>query len=72
MGKAKRFRLRLASYWSVYVDGDVVQDVIADSGGFEAMVIDCDNEGGEPKSRAFAPPRMDPDCIDATVNGAED
>ena len=39
----------------IYVDGGIVQDVLADAPGVEAMIVDYDNQrAGEPKeSRAL-------------------
>ena len=39
----------------IYVSGGIVQDVLAEAEGVEAMIVDYDNEAaGEPKSsRSF-------------------
>lgn len=58
----------------IYVDGGVVQDVLADSEGVEAMIVDYDNEGGgEPKSsRSYEPVPVNHEYIKKTVQGIED
>ena len=58
----------------IYVDGGIVQDVLADGPGVEAMIVDCDNENvGEPKSSgAFEPVTVDPGYIEKTIEGIED
>ena len=57
----------------IFVDGGVVQDVLADGSGVEAMLVDYDNEnGGEPKSsRSFEPVTADPKYIEKTIQGNE-
>ena len=58
----------------IYVDGGIVQDVLADGFGVEAMIVDYDNErAGEPKSsRAFEPITVNPKYIEKTIQGIED
>ena len=58
----------------IYVDGGVVQDVLADGSGVEAMIVDYDNErAGESKSsRAFESIPVNPKYIEKTVQGIED
>ncbi len=58
----------------IYVDGGIVQDVLADGPGVEAMIVDHDNErGGDPKSlRAFEPVDVNREYIEKTSQGIED
>ena len=58
----------------IYVSGGVVQDVLAEDEGAEAMIVDYDNEeGGEPKSsRSFEPIAVNREYIEKTVKGIED
>ena len=59
---------------SIYVRGGIVQDVIADSPGAEAMIVDYDNESaGETKSaRSFEPVPVNRTYIEETIKGIED
>ena len=58
----------------IYVSGGVVQDVLAEEEGVEAMIVDYDNEGaGEPKSsRSFEEVPVNREYIEKTVQGIED
>lgn len=58
----------------IYVSGGIVQDVLAESEGVEAMIVDYDNEGaGEPKSsRSFEEVPVNRAYIDKTIQGVED
>ena len=58
----------------IYVNGGIVQDVLADGPGIEAMIVDYDNENaGEPKSsRSFEPVPVNRECMEKTIQGNED
>jgi len=58
----------------IYVSGGVVQDVLAEDEGAEAMIVDYDNEGaGEPKSsRSFEEVPVNRAYIEKTIQGIED
>ena len=58
----------------IYVSGGVVQDVLAEDEGAEAMVVDYDNEqAGEPKSsRSFEEVPVNRAYIEKTIRGVED
>jgi hypothetical protein len=58
----------------IYVSGGIVQDVLAEAEGVEAMIVDYDNEGaGEPKSsRSFEEVPVNREYIDKTIQGVED
>jgi len=58
----------------IYVSGGIVQDVLAEAEGVEAMIVDCDNESaGEPKSsRSFEPIPVNRAYIEKTIQGIED
>jgi len=58
----------------IYVSGGVVQDVLAEDEGAEAMVVDYDNEqAGEPKSsRSFEVVPVNRAYIEKTIRGVED
>jgi hypothetical protein len=58
----------------IYVSGGVVQDVLAEDEGAEAMIVDYDNEGaGEPKSsRSFEEVPVNRAYIEKTIKGIED
>jgi len=58
----------------IYVSGGIVQDVLAEAEGVEAMIVDYDNEGAaEPKSsRSFEEVPVNRDYIDKTIQGVED
>lgn len=58
----------------IYVDGGIVQDVLADAPCVEAMIVDHDNErAGEPKSsRTFEPVDVNVGYIEKTIQGIED
>jgi len=58
----------------IYVHGGVVQDVLAEIQGVEAMVVDYDNEeAGEPKSsRSFEEVPVNRAYIEKTVQCIED
>lgn len=58
----------------IYVSGGIVQDVLADTAGIEAMIVDYDNEeAGEPKSsRSFEVVQVNRPYIAKTIKGIED
>lgn len=58
----------------IYVSGGIVQDVLAEAEGVEAMIVDYDNEeAGEPKSsRSFEDVPVNRAYIDKTIQGVED
>ena len=58
----------------IYVDGGIVQNVLADRSGVEAMIVDYDNENaGEPKSsRSFEPVPANREYVEKTIQGNED
>ena len=58
----------------IYVSGGIVQDVLAEAEGVEAMIVDYDNEAaGEPKSsRSFESVPVNRAYIDKTIQGVED
>ena len=58
----------------IYVHGGVVQDVLAETEGVEAMVVDYDNEsaGDDPADRSFDPVPVNREYIERTVQGIED
>ena len=58
----------------IYVSGGVVQDVLAEDEGVEAMIVDYDNESaGEPKSsRSFEEVPINRAYIEKTIQGIED
>ncbi|MFH1108391.1 MAG: hypothetical protein V1790_04220 [Planctomycetota bacterium] len=58
----------------IYVSGGIVQDVLAEDEGVEAMIVDYDNEGaGEPKSsRSFEEVPVNRAYIEKTIQGIED
>lgn len=58
----------------IYVSGGIVQDVLAEAEGVEAMIVDYDNEkAGEPKSsRSFEPIPVNRAYIKKTIRGIED
>ncbi len=58
----------------VYVDGGVVQDVLTDTPGIEAMIVDYDNEkaGDDPACRSFEQIEVNPEYIKKTIECVED
>jgi len=58
----------------IYVSGGIVQDVMAEAEGVEAMIVDYDNEAaGEPKSsRSFESVPVNCAYIERTIQGIED
>jgi hypothetical protein len=68
--ESKRKPIRIV----IYVSGGIVQDVLAEAEGVEAMIVDYDNEEvGEPKSsRSFEEVSVDRAYIDLTIQGIED
>ena len=58
----------------IYVSGGIVQDVLAEAEGVEAMIVDYDNESaGEPKSsRSFESVPVNRAYIERTTQGIED
>ena len=55
----------------IYVDGGIVQDVLADGSSVESMIVDYDNENaGEPKSsRSFEPVPANREYMEKTIQG---
>ncbi len=68
--KSKRKSIRIV----IYVSGGIVQDVLAEAEGVDAMIVDYDNEGaGEPKSsRSFEAVPVNLAYISKTIQGVED
>ena len=68
--ESKRTPLRIV----IYVSGGIVQDVLAEAEGVEAMIVDYDNEAaGEPKSsRSFESVPVNHAYIERTIHGIED
>ena len=58
----------------IYVNGGIVQDVLADGPGVEVMIVDYDDErAGEPKSsRSFEPVPVNREYMEKTIQGNED
>ena len=58
----------------IYVSGGIVQDVMADAPGVEAMIVDYDNEkaGDSPADRSFMPVDVNREYIEKTIQGIED
>ena len=58
----------------VYVDGGVVQDVLTDTPGVEAMIVDYDNEkaGDDPACRSFEQIEVNAEYIEKTTKCIED
>ena len=58
----------------IYVGGGIVQDVLANAEGVQAMIVDYDNEkAGEPKSsRSFESVPVNDTYIEKTIQGIED
>ena len=58
----------------IYVEGGIVQDVLADTENVEVMIVDYDNEQvGEPKSsRSFESVPVNREGIEKTILGIED
>ena len=58
----------------IYVSGGIVQDVLAEAEGVEAMIVDYDNEAaGEPKSsRSFQSVPVNRAYTERTIQGIED
>jgi len=58
----------------IYVSGGIVQDVLGEAEGVEAMIVDHDNESaGEPKSsRSFEEVPVNREYVDKTIQGVED
>ena len=58
----------------IYVEGGVVQCVLSDTAGVEAMIVDYDNEkaGDDPACRSFEPVNVHPEYIDNTIRGIEE
>jgi len=58
----------------IYVDGGVVQDVLTDTPGVEAMIVDYDNEkaGDDPACRSFEQIEVNPEYITKTIKCIED
>lgn len=57
----------------IYVSGGIVQDVLADAVGVEAMIVDYDNEDcGQPKSsRSFGVVTVNRQYIAKTIKRIE-
>jgi len=68
--ESKRKPIRIV----IYVSGGIVQDVLADAKGVEAMIVDYDNESaGEPRSsRSFEEVPVNRAYIENTIQGVED
>ena len=58
----------------IYVSGGIVQDLLANADGVEAMIVDYDNEqAGESKSsRSFEKVLVNRAYIEKTIQGIED
>ena len=58
----------------VYVEGGLVNDVLADTPGVEAMIVDYDNEkeGDLRSERCFSPVEVNVDYINKTIEGVEE
>jgi hypothetical protein len=58
----------------IFVDGGLVQNVLADQPDVEAMIVDYDNErrGDRTADRTFEPVAVDPGYIAATLQGTEE
>ncbi len=58
----------------IYVDGGIVQSVLSDTTGVEAMIVDYDNEkaGDDPACRSFEPVEVNPEYIRKTIQCIED
>ena len=59
----------------IYVNGGLVQDVMSDTEGIEAMIVDYDNEKcgeDEATDRAFYEVPVNCEYIDKTIQGVED
>ena len=58
----------------IYVSGGIVQDVLANANGAEAMIVDYDNEAaGQPKSsRSHEDVPVNREYIEKTIQGIED
>ena len=58
----------------IYVNGGIVQNVLAEAKGVEAMIVDYDNEAAvEPKSsRSFEDVPVNREYIERTIQGIED
>ena len=58
----------------IYVSGGIVQDLLTNAEGVEAMIVDYDNEqAGEPKSsRSFEEVLVKRAYIEKTIQGIED
>lgn len=58
----------------IYIDGGIVQDVLTDTAGVEAMIVDYDNEkaGDDKALRSFEPVDVNPQYIEKTIKGTEE
>ena len=58
----------------IYVEGGIVQSVLSDTTGVEAMIVDYDNEkaGDDPACRSFEPVEANPEYIRKTIRGIEE
>ena len=58
----------------IYVHGGIVQDVLAEAEGVEAMIVDYDNEraGDSPSERSFEPVEVNAEYIGKTTRRIED
>jgi hypothetical protein len=58
----------------IYVEGGIVQSVLADQQGVSVMIVDYDNEkaGDRKEDRAFEAVAVDRKYVEATVQGKED
>lgn len=58
----------------IYVEGGIVQSVLSDSPGVEAMIVDYDNEkaGEDPANRSFESVDVNKPYIETTIQGIEE
>jgi len=58
----------------IYVDGGIVQNVLSNTAGVEAMIVDYDNEkaGDDPACRSFEPVEVNTEYIRKTIRGIEE
>jgi len=58
----------------IYVEGGIVQSVLSDTTGVEAMIVDYDNEkaGDDPACRSFELVEVNPEYIKKTIKCIED
>ena len=58
----------------IYVEGGIVQSVLSDSPGVDAMIVDYDNEkaGDDRASRSFESVEVNSPYIERTIQGIEE